>query len=77
MKQRNTKDQHLRIRITTEQYIRLCQLIVEENISKSQFIRSAIDEKLNNSCRVKNKTRENNMFKNYTDYIAAKRKIIQ
>jgi predicted DNA-binding protein len=48
------KNEHIRIRITTEQLVRLCMLIQEEKATKSQFLREAIEEKLNQFSRKNN-----------------------
>ena len=50
----NIKNEHIRIRITTEQLVRLCMLIQEEKTTKSQFLREAIEEKLNQFSRKNN-----------------------
>lgn len=69
------KDKHLRIRITTEQYYRLCRTLNEENKTKSNFLREAIDEKLNKICRDEGYVSKSNLIVNYADFVDVKRKI--
>lgn len=69
------KDKHLRIRITTEQYYRLCRTLNEENKTKSNFLREAIDEKLNKICRDEGYVSKSKLIVNYADFVDVKRKI--
>lgn len=71
MNDNKTKNKHIRIRITTEQLVRLCMLIQEERTTKSQFLREAIDEKLNQFSRRKNYIDKTSLMNDYTDYIDA------
>lgn len=45
------KSKSLRIRITESQFKTICQLIKEEEMTKSQFIRKAIEDKIVESYR--------------------------
>ena len=41
-----SKSVPVRVRITEDQFRRLCDSLVEEQVNKSQFIRESIDEKI-------------------------------
>lgn len=73
MNDNKTKNKHIRIRITTEQLVRLCMLIQEERTTKSQFLREAIEEKLNQFSRRKNYIEKSSFLNDYTDYIKARK----
>jgi hypothetical protein len=77
MNDNKTKNKHIRIRITTEQLGRLCMIIQEERTTKSQFLREAIEEKLNQFCRRKNHIDKSSLMNDYTDYIQARKGNIQ
>jgi predicted DNA-binding protein len=70
----NNKNEHIRIRITTEQLVRLCMLIKEENTTKSQFLREAIEEKLNRFSRRKHYIEKSSLLNDYNDYLQASKK---
>lgn len=41
----------VRVRITEDQFRRLCDSLIEEQVNKSQFIRESIDEKISSISR--------------------------
>ena len=41
-----SKSVPVRVRITEDQFRRLCDSLIEEQVNKSQFIRESIDEKI-------------------------------
>ena len=71
------KNEHLRIRITAEQLTRLCILIQEEKKTKSQFLRDAIEDKLNQLCRRKIYEEKSSLLQDYYDFIQARRENIK
>ncbi len=68
------KNEHIRIRITTEQFVRLCMFIQEEKTTKSQFLREAIEEKLDRFSRSRNYIKKSSLLDDYNDYIQASKK---
>jgi hypothetical protein len=53
--QNKIKSVPVRVRITEDQFRRLCDSLIEEKINKSQFIRESIEEKID-SVRRKSST---------------------
>jgi hypothetical protein len=53
--QNKIKSVPVRVRITEDQFRRLCDSLIEEQVNKSQFIRESIDEKID-SVRRKSST---------------------
>ena len=49
---------HIRIRITEEQYKKLTDQIIREEISKSKLIRNMMDRYLEETCRIQGKDRK-------------------
>ena len=46
-----SKSVPVRVRITEDQFRRLCDSLIEEQVNKSQFIRESIDEKIESVSR--------------------------
>lgn len=48
---KKSKSVPVRVRITEDQFRRLCDSLLEEQVNKSQFIRESIDEKIESVSR--------------------------
>jgi hypothetical protein len=46
-----SKSVPVRVRITEDQFRRLCDSLIDEQVNKSQFIRESIDEKISSISR--------------------------